>query len=85
MISRLIGAANAVFPAKARTEIPHRHLQHVVTQRRYPGRIVARRGAGDQVKVHTSICNMSKIADLVFREYGAELRESKPADDDQAA
>ena len=80
IISRLIGAANAVFPAKAGTKIPHCHLQHVVTQRRYPGRIVARRGAGDQVEVHTSICNMSKIAHLVFREYGAELRDSKPAD-----
>jgi hypothetical protein len=79
IISRLIGAANAVFPAKAGTEIPHRHLQHVVTQRRYPGRIVARRGAGDQVEVHTSICNMSKIAQLT-REYGGELRDSKPAE-----
>jgi hypothetical protein len=85
IISRLIGAANAVFPGKARAEIPHRHIHYVVTQCRSPDRIIARLGTLDQVKVHTSVGNMSKIADLIFGKYGGELRDSKPAELRQAA
>src|SRR6266850_3896642 len=43
-----------------------------------PDLIVARRGTRDQVKPHTAVCNMSAIADVVFRKYGGKSRDSKP-------